>query len=143
MRGPTGRDVQQQTHRGKRHDQAARPVGDKRQWHPRERGETEDCEHIQQRLGDDQRSHTDGDQGAVEAPSGLGCTQAGIGDQAVEEQQRRHSHDSELLTDDREDEVGVGLREIEDLLHRLAWTDTEQTAGADRDLSLHRLKTAP
>ena len=46
----------------------------------------------------------------------------------------------ELLADDGEDEVGVRLGQVEDLLHRLARADAEQPARADRDLPLDGLE---
>src|SRR6185437_16248562 len=137
VRGPTGGDVEQQPHRRERDDQAARPVGDEGQRHPRERREPQNCEHVEQRLGDDQGRHPDSDQGTVQATGGLRGTQSCVGDQAIEKQQREHSHDSELLTDHGQDEVCVSLRQVEDLLHRLAGADPEQTARADRYLPLH------
>ena len=47
---------------------------------------------------------------------------------------------AELLADDGEDEVGVGLGDVEDLLDRRAQPVAEHPAAADRDLALHRLK---
>ena len=47
---------------------------------------------------------------------------------------------AELLADHGEDEVGVGLGNVEDLLDRRAEAVAEQAAGADRDLALHRLE---
>ena len=62
VRGAARGDVEQQAHRGEHHDQAARAVGDERQRNARQRGEAEHGEHVEERLGEDQGGHADGDQ---------------------------------------------------------------------------------
>ena len=74
MRRSARGHVQQQPHRRKHHDQAARPVGHERQRHARQRRQPEHGEHVQQRLGDDQRGDADRDQRAVAGCAPLWAT---------------------------------------------------------------------
>src|SRR4029079_5635106 len=59
---------------------------------------------------------------------------------AVERRVSANPRHAELLADDREDEVRMGLGEVEDLLHRLADAAPEQPARPERDLALDGLE---
>ena len=63
--------------------------------------------------------------------------------EAVEEQHGAHAGHTQLLADDRENEVGVRLGQVEDLLHRLPEPAAEEPARPQRDLPLDRLKARP
>ena len=76
----------------------------------------------------------------VGALGGLRGPQPGVPDHAVEGEQAADPGQAQLLADDGEDEVGVGLGQVEDLLDRLARPDAEQPARADRDLPLDGLE---
>ena len=67
-------------------------------------------------------------------------SQAGVGDQPVEADDAEDPERAELLADDRQDHVRVGLGQVEDLLHRLPQADAEQPAGPDRDHGLDGLE---
>ena len=75
---------------------------------------------LRQRLAQDQRGEAGGQQLGVGARARLGDAQPGVGDHPVEEQQAEDAGHAELLADDGEDEVGVRLGQVEDLLDRLA-----------------------
>src|SRR6185295_3432512 len=70
------------------------------------------------------------------------------GAQPAPEEEREEQHDrsradhSELLGDDRVDEVGVGIGQEVELLHALARPQSEDPSGADRYQRLERLETA-
>ena len=64
-------------------------------------------------------------------------------DQRDEQRQRQHdAGEAQLLGQHREQEVGVRLRQIEQLLHALAEPDAEPLAAADGDQRLRELEAA-
>ena len=60
-------------------------------------------------------------------------------DQRGEPEQDEHSDQPELLAGDREDEVGMGLRQEEQLLQSRPVAASEQPAAAQRDQALGAL----
>ena len=140
MRLAPARDVQQEPHPGQQHRDARRPRRHERQRHAGQRCQPEDREGVQQRLGEDERRDAGRDELRVGRLGRLRGAQPAVGDHPVEEHQDRHADDAQLLADHREDEVRVGLGQVEDLLHRLARAQAEQPARTQRDLPLHRLE---
>ena len=69
-----------------------------------------------------------------------GGPQPRIRDHPVEEDDAEDPEHTEFLADHRQDEIGLGLGQVEDLLDRLAEADAEQAARAERDLTLHGLE---
>src|SRR3954452_14588707 len=134
LRAASGGDVQQEAHAREQHGQVGRAVGDERQRHAGQRREAEHGEYVQARLRQDQRRQAGGEELRVRAGRPLRDAQPGVREQPVEAQHAEDAGDAELLADDREDEVGVGLGEVEDLLHRLADPPPEEPARPERDL---------
>ena len=64
----------------------------------------------------------------------------GVGDHPVQEHDAEDPQHPQLLADHRQDEVGLGLGQVVDLLHRLAQADAEQAARPERDLALDGLE---
>ena len=54
----------------------------------------------------------------------------------------KHARQPQLLRQHREQEIGVRLGQIEELLHALAEADAEPFAAADRDQRLRELEAA-
>ncbi len=122
------------------HDQRRRAGRDERERDAGERREPEDGVDVEQGLAQDQRGDAGGEQLGVAVARGLRGPQPGVGDHAVEGEQAADPGEPELLADDGEDEVRVGLGQVEDLLHGLAGAEPEQPARADRDLALDGLE---
>src|SRR4051794_30222366 len=139
MRGAAGRDVQQQPHAGEQHDQRRGAGRDERQRHAGEWREAEHGIDVEQGLAQDQRGHAGGEQLGVGALGLAGGPQAGVPDHAVQAQHGQDADQAELLADDGENEVGVGLGKVGGLLDGSAEAMAEKAAGADRDLALDRL----
>ena len=108
---------------------------DERQRHAGERREAEDGVDVEQRLAQDQAGEAGGEQLGVDALRAFGRSAAPRtrscrrGTAAPQIPAR-----PELLADDGEDEVGVGLGQVEDLLHRLAGPE-RRTARRSRSRS--------
>src|SRR4051794_10888967 len=117
--------VEQEAHRAEQDDERGGAGRDERQRHAGERREAENGVDVEQRLTQDQRRQARGEKLRVRADRGLRGPESRIGDHAVEREEAADARQAELLADDRQDEVGVRLRQVEDLLHRLARTQAE------------------
>src|SRR5207244_13574980 len=67
--------------------------------------------------------------------------QAGVGEERVPEDERGRSDQPELLADDREDHVRVGLGQVVHLLDALAEAVAADSTGAESDQGLDGLET--
>ena len=121
VRRPAAGDVQQQPHRAQQHDQRRRAGGDERQRHAGQRREAEDGEDVQQRLAQDQRGQARRRAASRRRPwPPSRCAARRRRSCRTGTSSAQIPATPELLADHREDEVGVGLGQVEDLLHRLA-----------------------
>ena len=116
------------------HDQRRRARGDERQRHAGQRREAEHGVDVQQRLAQDQRGEAGGEQLRVGAASRPSRCAARRTRSCRRGRAARDPGHPELLADHGEDEVGVRLREVEDLLDRLPRADA-RTARPSRSRS--------
>jgi len=128
LRRAAAGDIEQQAHGAEQHDQRRRAGGDERERDAGERREAEDGVDVERGLAKDQGSQAAGEELGVDALGVAGGPQPGVPDDAVQRQQRQDARQAELLADHGEDEVGVGLGNVEDLLDRRAQPVAEQAA---------------
>ena len=86
-----------------------------------------------------------GDVRPAGSPRRLGLSSDGDCAQAHEEEHRNdrdHTDKSQLLRQHRKQEVVVGFRQVEELLHSFAQPHSEPAAAADSDLRLRELESA-
>src|SRR5947209_10759308 len=114
------RDREQETHRAEQHHQVRVAVRHERERHAGERRHAHDREEVERRLAEHECGQAGGEQLRVAVARELRYAEAGVGDHPVERGEGADAEDAELLADDREDHVGVRLRQVEGLLHRLA-----------------------
>ncbi len=138
--GPPAGDVEDQADREQGRHQAAVAVGDEGQRHAGQRRQPHHREEVDRRLDEDQRGEAGDEQLAVVVLRFLRRLQAGVAEQREEADDADDPDQAQLLADHRRDHVGVGLGQVEGLLHAVADADPEEAAGAERDLRLRRLE---
>ena len=148
MRPRVLRDVQQDTRREERHEERRASEGDEGQRQPLGRQRPRHHAEIHEGLG---REH-DGQPERQVAAEGVRRAQPDPQAPPHEEHEERH-HDHgarqpQLLADDGEDEIGVGLRQVEELLLGLAQPAPEPPARGQRqegldDLEARALRVVP
>ena len=134
------RNVQQYAHRGKAHHQRGPTRADERQrdtfrWH-----EAEHDAHIHEGLHHDHRRETERNERAEAVRCAHGDPHPPPGDQAEAGKDRRRPDETQFLADDREDEVGVRLGQIEELLNTFHQAAPEHTSSPHRNQGLDDLK---
>jgi hypothetical protein len=135
------RDVEQHTH-AKQIDQERRAAkADQRKRNPLGRHQPEHHADVHHRLRRDHGGQPKRDKRAKRVFGAQGDAQAAPCDDAEAEEDRGRANQSELLADDGIDEVGMRLRQIEQLLHAGHQAAAEDTACADGDKRLNDLET--
>ena len=112
-----------------REDQRRAARGDQRELHAGDRQQADDVAHVHGRLADD----PDGDRHAGELDEAVGRAagdaEAGVGEHAVQGDDDEAAEETELLADDREDVVGLRVRQQVPLHRAVAEPDAPQAAG--------------
>src|SRR5918992_4871846 len=134
------RDVKEDADAREQDDEARAAVRDEREGDAGQRREPEHGGQVHGRLP----AHERGDAGGDELPERISAAE---GDGEARERERRERADDEqradqpeLLADDGEDHVGVGLGQVVDLLDALAESLPGEAARADADDRLHSLE---
>src|SRR3954453_7458566 len=115
----TGRDVKEDADRNELHHEAGPAVGDERQRDSRQRSEPEHSREVDRGLAAHERRQPRSKALAERIAALQRGLEAGPREQDVREDQGSGAEQPELLADDGEDHVGVGLRQEVDLLHTL------------------------
>src|SRR5437763_536450 len=138
-----GGDVKEDADGQERDDERRAAVGDERQGNPGQRREPEHRREIDHRLAAHERHEADREALAERVLAPQRNAQAGVGERSERGDARRHADEAELLADDAEDHVGVGLRQVVDLHDALAQPRAEHAAGPQADQRLNRLEPGP
>src|SRR2546428_7344523 len=135
-------NVQEYSRRDQRDEQGGAAEGDEGQWQPLRRKQA--CQDYQDH--EDLRRDEHGDLERQVPAEGVGRPQPDpepAPDQNDEERDDgRGAHEAQLLGDDREDEIRVRFREVEELLAGRADALTENPAVAEREPRLDDLEPA-
>src|SRR5258708_1340073 len=134
------RQVQQDSDCDETGDQRRSAVTDERQRQSFRWQQTKSDADIEQRLDGDHQRETER---RVEIEAVLAearHTKTAPDEKREDRHQRKGADEAELLADDRENEVGVRLRQEKELLPAVADAQPAQSSGADRDQRLHRLE---
>ena len=134
--------VQQHAGGGQQHQHARPAEGDQRQRHPGDRQHAHHRADVDQRLDDDPDGDPGGQVAAERVGGALGDPDAGVGEGDEQQQDREGAEQAELLADDGEDEVGVGVGHIGPLLPPGPQPDPEQPPGAEGEAALDELVAA-
>src|SRR5437773_6473651 len=140
-RSPIPRDVKEDADRDELHHEARPAVRDERQRDPGQRREPEDGRKVDRRLAADETGQAGGQPLAEGIPTLERGLQAGPCEEHIGEDERRGADEAELLADDREDHVGVRLRQVVDLLDALPEPLAEEMSRAQADLRLDDLES--
>ena len=134
------RDAEQHADRGHHHDQRRAAVADEGQRDAGERDRARDAADVDQGLEGDPADDAHR-QVAAEVVAGVhGDAEAAV-DEIGEEADDDHGADeARLLADDREDAVGVGAGDVEELLAADAEAEALRAAAAEGDQQLQRLE---
>src|SRR5688572_16108787 len=136
----TGSDVKEDPDASEHHHEAGAPCGDEGERNSGQRRDSEDGGEVDGRLAADERRERGGEALAEGVRAAQGDLQPRVGERAVGGDHERRADQPELLADDREDHVGVRLREVEDLLDALTEPLAEQSPRAEADERLHGLE---
>src|SRR4051794_31673986 len=132
-------DVKENAHAREREQQVGAAVGDERKRNSGQRRDAEDGREVDDGLAADERREA----GREPLAEGILRVQRDAEPRVREGREREHDEgdadEAELLADDREDHVRVGLREVLDLLDPLPQAASEPAPGAEADQRLARL----
>src|SRR5690606_17562040 len=133
--------IEDQADRDQADDEAVVAVGNERQRyagqgrHAHHRVEVYAC------LDQDQAGQAASEDTAVAVLGLAGYLESRVAEQSGHENPRAHAEETELLTDQGRDHVGVRLRQVEGLLHAVADPGAVHTTGSDCDLRLDHLES--
>src|SRR2546428_505043 len=138
--GPGSTNVEEDTDGDEPNAQRAAAVGDERQRDPRHRHEARDDGHVHPGLECEPHGDTGREERAGRVLGMQRDAHAAERDDQEEQHHRERTGEPELVTEDREDRVGVGMRQITELLAAGSETLAERAAERERIQRLDRLE---
>src|SRR2546429_1976037 len=136
---PPSSNADQDARRDEGDEQAGPPVRDERQRDARGREERERYADVQHRGDPDHPRESHREQPAERIAGRLRHAEAEPGERAEQHDEREHAEKAPLLADRRENEVGIGVGQVAELLLPLAQSDAEQAPRAHPDERLVHL----
>src|SRR5437588_5359709 len=130
---PPSPNADQDTGRDEGDEQARPPVGDEWQRDARGRKQGQAHTYVQRRGHPDQGGEPHGQELAERVTRRKGDAEAEPHERAEQHEQGEHAQETPFLTDGRENEVGVGIRQVAELLLALPEADAEQPSRPDAD----------
>src|SRR5438477_188308 len=121
------------------HEQARPSVRDERQGNTGRREQGEAHTHVQRRGDSDQSGEPHREQLAERVARRPRDAEPEPHERPEQYEQRQDSQESPLFTDRREDEIGVGIRQVAEFLLALSEADAEQPSRPDADERLMHL----
>ena len=133
-------DVKENPDSGEEHDEARAAVRDERERDARQRRDAQRRGEVDGRLTADECRDSRREELSEPVAAAHRYPKAENGEKRERSDHRHGADQPELLADDREDHVRVGLREVGDLPDTFAEPRTREAAGADADGGLHDLE---
>src|SRR5439155_6427753 len=137
--GRRSSDRYQRAHRDQRHDQRRSSERHERQRDAGDRKHARGASEVDERLCPQPRRDARGEESAEGVRRADGDAHARVDEDAEERQHDQLAEETELLAEDREDEVGVCVRHVQPLLSARPEPHAEDSPGTERDERLNDL----